>query len=117
MLLTLDKRDWHGEPLDNVATGEDGERYFFENGLWQKDGKRAKQWRALLTSFRRSDWYSHNGFHISGCRCNQYLVTECKPECGTLQQLLYDEYGGFPDNFDPGKDERNQYRSSVESYG
>lgn len=115
MLLTFDLKDYHGNILDSVATGEDDERYFLEaDGKWRTDGKRAKQWRALLTSFRKSDWY---GFHISGCQCNQYMAAQCSTECRTMDELLHDLYGGFPKDFNPSRDERNHYRSGVAEYG
>jgi hypothetical protein len=114
MILELKYRSYVGRPLKTVALGEDGKRYFKEGKRWLSDGPRAKEWRALLSVFRKSDW---DGFHSSGCSRNQYLVSECNPECEIFTRQLFNFFGGFPENFNPKHDERNEYLSSLETYG
>lgn len=112
-------RNWNREGGNfhtDIAHDEDGVRYFKENGRWMKNGETAKRWRALLSQFRRSDWGGRNGFHLSGCPLNQYLVAECSEACHVLKDEIY-KLGGFPKDFNPGSDERNEHRSSVETYG
>lgn len=120
MILTLDLKNYHGKSLTTVATGEDGKRYFKErNGLWKSDGARASEWETLYSLFRRSDWASRRGEHVSGCPANQYLSASCNTECENLTRMLW-RYGGPPASWKeepPSRDERNEYRSSVESYG
>jgi hypothetical protein len=114
MILELKYKSWRGRPLLTVALGADGKRYFKEGKRWLSDGPRAREWRAMLGLFRKSDWY---GFHLSGCKSNQYLAATCSEACSIMSKKLHNEFGGFPEDFKPSRDERNVYRSSLETYG